>query len=648
MMKKMILFAVSLVPAFLFGQAFEAQLLGHWGNPDLTPTSWLDSRYNEVWGTVQNGHEIAIIGSTAGTHFIDVTDPTTPTEVAFVAGASEGPNLVHRDFHSYNGYLYAVADEGQSTLQIIDMHDLPASVEVVYDSDEFFTRSHNVFVDSLNAVLYVCGGNGGNSVRLLSVENPTAPVLLAEYNSNSTFPIPYVHDVYVRNNIAWLNCGNAGFYLVDFSAPAAPVLLGTLTDYPQKGYNHSGWLANDGIHYYMCDETHGMDVKVVDASDPSDLKVVNLFNAESTPNQIVHNVLVRGNYLYASYYYDGVQVFDISDPVNPVRVSYYDTFDGENDSFYQGAWGVYPFLPSGNVLVSDMNNGLFVVNPFASSVSVQFLTEAVTTCAYTEAEVSFVLNAGFVPPLSFEWDGLPAGATVSFSPAEPMPGDTVSVLIGNLAEAGVFAPELTASDAGNAATTSFELTVESAPAVPGLVMPAHQSADIPLAPEFVWEPTTGASDYQLQVSADSLDFVNGLYVDITTTETSFVPVIPLPQGSILYWRVLAINECGVAISEIHTFTTEFSSGIFEPETLSFGLFPNPARASVVVALRPDVRAEPVSVRLFSATGQALHSWSWPKGQKTLNLEVGDFANGVYWLQLVSATGSRAEKLILAR
>jgi hypothetical protein len=28
---------------------------------------------------------------------------------------------------------------------------------------------------------------------------------------------------------------------------------------------------------------------------------------------------------------------------------------------YQGAWGVYPLLPSGNILVSDMQEGLFVI-----------------------------------------------------------------------------------------------------------------------------------------------------------------------------------------------------------------------------------------------------------------------------------------------
>ena len=90
-MKKYLFTILLFAPIFAFGQAFEAELLGHWHNADISPTSWLDSRYNDVWGTVQNGHEFAIFGSTEGVHFIDVTDPTDPNEVAFVQAAATGP-----------------------------------------------------------------------------------------------------------------------------------------------------------------------------------------------------------------------------------------------------------------------------------------------------------------------------------------------------------------------------------------------------------------------------------------------------------------------------------------------------------------------------------------------------------------------------
>ncbi len=65
--------------------------------------------------------------------------------------------------------------------------------------------------------------------------------------------------------------------------------------------------------------------------------------------------------MYASWYYEGVQVFDISDPINPVRIGFYDTFDGPDAPSFAGNWGVYPYLPSGNILASDMQSGLFIL-----------------------------------------------------------------------------------------------------------------------------------------------------------------------------------------------------------------------------------------------------------------------------------------------
>ena len=60
-----------------------------------------------------------------------------------------GGGVIHRDYHDFSGYLYIVCDEGSSsTLQIIDITNLPNSVNTVYDSDILFTRAHNIFIDT--------------------------------------------------------------------------------------------------------------------------------------------------------------------------------------------------------------------------------------------------------------------------------------------------------------------------------------------------------------------------------------------------------------------------------------------------------------------------------------------------------------------
>jgi len=72
--------------------------------------------------------------------------------------------------------------------------------------------------------------------------------------------------------------------------------------------------------------------------------------------------MIKDNLVYLSYYQDGLQVFDISDPSNPIRIAYYDTYMPVNTGGYAGAWGVYAFLPSGRILISDVQSGLFVLN----------------------------------------------------------------------------------------------------------------------------------------------------------------------------------------------------------------------------------------------------------------------------------------------
>jgi len=157
-----------------FAQPQEANLLGTWTDPSIPPTALFDNPFNEIWGVASDDYEIGIIGSTLGTHFINVTDPTNPVEIeeAFVEGADSGIGIIHRDFHDYNGYLYTVADEGSSSLQIVDLSYLPDSTVVVYDSNEILRRSHNIFIDSTQALLYACGVRkvGSNSFIPVQVE----------------------------------------------------------------------------------------------------------------------------------------------------------------------------------------------------------------------------------------------------------------------------------------------------------------------------------------------------------------------------------------------------------------------------------------------------------------------------------------------
>ena len=343
--------------------SLNVRALYQWTDPSL-PASFVHlNTYNEVWGYAQGGREYAIIGSTMGTHVLDITDVAQGqvNEVAFVPGAFQGVGVVHRDMKTLGHHLYIVCDEGPSTLQVVDLQYLPDSVVTVYDSDDLLVRAHNIFIDTAQARMYSCGGSSQFSVY--DLQDPAQPVLLLDLEADVPWwgpAVGYVHDAYVRDGIAWCH-DEDGFSVVDLGDVNAPQLLGSLTVYPEPGYNHSGWLHEDGTHYAMCDETHGSRMKLLDVSDLSDIQVDTLFSTGVDTLSIAHNAVWNGDLLHVSYYHDGYWVWRLLADGSLVEVGHYDTSLEPHAENYKGAWGVYPFLPSGRVLVSDMQTGLWVL-----------------------------------------------------------------------------------------------------------------------------------------------------------------------------------------------------------------------------------------------------------------------------------------------
>jgi hypothetical protein len=132
------------------------------------------------------------------------------------------------------------------------------------------------------------------------------------------------------------------------------------------GLNHSSWVSEDGSFAAVAEETRDLPLSFVDLSDLTDMEIISTFKepllAPAHENNIVHNPFIKGNLCFVAYYHDGLHVLDVSDPGDPVRVGYYDT-DTNLTSYsgFAGAWGTYPYFPSGHVIASDMQKGLFVL-----------------------------------------------------------------------------------------------------------------------------------------------------------------------------------------------------------------------------------------------------------------------------------------------
>ncbi len=154
--------------------------------------------------------------------------------------------------------------------------------------------------------------------------------------------------------------------LWDITTPSQPKLL-SQTNYAGVGYVHSGSWSQDGRYLFVQDE-----LDEVQYGQPTTLRIFNMDDLvrpvlagqyRGTTLAIDHNGFAVGTRYYMSNYRRGLTVLDISDPLQPTEIGYFDTFPvpAENSAQFDGAWGVYPYLPSGHILVSDIANGLFVV-----------------------------------------------------------------------------------------------------------------------------------------------------------------------------------------------------------------------------------------------------------------------------------------------
>lgn len=377
-MKKILLpvILILFVSQNLAAQVYDFQnitLLDRYDDTTFTANNWVNSKYAGCWGwyNAVDGREYGIIGGNDGTYIVEVTNPTNIELRDYVPGRVN--DCVWREYKTYQNYLYMVSDDGgPNGLQIADLSYLPDSVHIVHNGSSIITTSHTIWIDGNK--LYCGSVNGAatggySTMAVFSLANPASPTLLRKLGQD--YPAAgTVHDMFVRNDTVWASHGYDGFYVYKFNANNTFTQIGSLTSYPDQGYNHSSSLTSNGQVSIMMDEVpNELAIKVLDVSSPSNIQVITTFR--SSLGDTPHNPFVIGNnYVVCANYQDGIQIYDISNPASPVNAGYFDTHYqsaiGNTGFGYVGCWGAYPYLPSGKLLASDMQNGLYVLNASAA------------------------------------------------------------------------------------------------------------------------------------------------------------------------------------------------------------------------------------------------------------------------------------------
>ncbi len=335
---------------------------------------------NDCWGYVApSGREYALIGLSIGTAFVEVTDPAN----AQIVGVIAGPTSDWRDIKTHQQFAYAVS-EGGGGIQVFDLSQIDSGVislvNTVTTGGRF--QSHNLAINTESGRLYRVGGGGSNPVnglRVYSLANPSAPSFLGEWHDR------YCHDAqvvtwsdppYAGAEVAFCYAndttvsGNPGIEILDVSDPANIGTIGSLNlSLPPifshaAHYSHQGWLSPDRHYVYFDDEVdeaangNPTTTRVIDVSDLSNPVQVATFTNGNTARD--HNLYVDGDLIFEANYRSGLRVFSAGDPLAPIEIAFFDSYPDDDNANYNGLWSVYPYLPSGTIIGSDIEKGLFV------------------------------------------------------------------------------------------------------------------------------------------------------------------------------------------------------------------------------------------------------------------------------------------------
>lgn len=374
---------------------FHSLLIHAQQNMSLVSNTLIDDDATDIWGYVdQSGTEYAIMGAINSTRIFSLADPTNPLELINIPGDRSR----WRDIKTDGDYIYVIADQGDDGLLVIDMTQVEDTIAYQYFNplvDEFIislkdsvqvidsmivdgitvfdttlvlevvsdtttikvNRCHNLYI--VDGFIYLAGCNGGpqyNGVIILDPSNdPFKPEVIG-IESNS-----YAHDVFVKGNLMYVSeirRGALGIY--DITDKTNPQLVGSQTT--GFRFTHNAWTNDDATVAFTTDERSNAFVEAYDISDLENIKFLDNFRPLETQGLgvVPHNVHFHHGFLYTSYYTDGLIVTDATKADNLIQVGQYDTWPGEHGGF-NGNWGTYPFLPSGLILVSDQETGLYIL-----------------------------------------------------------------------------------------------------------------------------------------------------------------------------------------------------------------------------------------------------------------------------------------------
>jgi choice-of-anchor B domain-containing protein len=342
------------------------------------PLSTMNStRANDSWGWTDpiDGKEYAIFCLIEGTAFIDISDPVNPIYLGKLP--TENNSSTWRDAKTYNNYAFIVSEDPGHGMQIFDLTKLRSVTNppVIFTKDAHYSGfggAHNIVINEATGYAYGVGTNvNGGGPHFVNIQDPLNPI-----NEGGFSGAGYCHDAQVvlyngpdqdytgREILFGSNADQV--VIIDVSNKTNPQIISTI-NYNNVEYTHQGWLTEDHRYFLLGDEQDeiniGINTRTVifDFEDLDNPQVS--FEYTGPTSATDHNGYVKGTTFYLSNNAAGVRVIDVSDISNGTisEEGYFDSYPTNSNSGYIGAWSVYPFFESGNIVISDRTEGFLLV-----------------------------------------------------------------------------------------------------------------------------------------------------------------------------------------------------------------------------------------------------------------------------------------------
>jgi len=411
-------------------------------------------KLNDVWGWTDpvTGKEYALVGLTNGTSFVDVSDPVNPVYLGILP--TETSNSSWRDIKTIGDFAYIGSEASGHGIQSFDLKTLrnvsnPPMTFTALDlfSEIGFGGSHNVVAleDSDHLVVVGARGTGGCSGGLIFVDvsDPANMRLEGCFASDG-----YTHDAvcftyrgpdteHFGKEIC-IGSNEDTQTIVDVTDKANPIQL-SRTEYPLSRYTHQGWVTDDHRFLLFDDElderTYSENTKtyVMDISDLDNPLYVDFYVGST--RAIDHNLYIKGQYAFQANYEAGFRMLDVrnTSTADFTEVAFFDNYPTGNNANFEGAWSVYPYFESGNILISDIQGGLFIVKPTVPFFTIS--SEKIPKTYIAGEDIIFNIDlksySGYNEAVTLSLDSDISGATESFGSTSITPDGSTTLTISN-------------------------------------------------------------------------------------------------------------------------------------------------------------------------------------------------------------------------